>query len=306
MRWHKQLSKEQWLEARLGYLTSSDAPVIAGVGYTDRFTLWARKTRKVSDISDRLRFRVGLALENLIHEELERETGLTLYDPGGYVLVTRGERGATPDRAILTAEENIDDWVGTAEFKAAAPVHKRAWQGGPSLYATVQMLHTMEVTGLDWGIAAALVGFDDFFYHDIERDELLSEMLLEAEDEFWSLVQRDIPPPLGYEESNKTLKLMFPQAAEEKSLEIDSLKARAAYKGWTTATQALSELNKEVRELEKARQRFENELRLLAEDAERLEIPGAGTITLRTTKAEAYTVEARTYRTMRKERRKKV
>jgi predicted phage-related endonuclease len=305
MREHKNLSREDWLKTRLAYLTSSDAAVVAGVGYTDRFTLWARKTGKIPDQGDQLRFRVGLALEELIHQELEKETGVILHDPGSYVLMTREWRGATPDRMIVKSPKALDDFTGIAEFKTVSAANKRDWKEGPSLYASVQMLHTMEVTGLNWGLAAALLGLDDFTHHEVTRDERLLEMLLEAEYAFWQCVQRDIPPPLGFEESNKTLKAMFPEAVEEKTVEIESSRARAALKGWRTAKQAIKELKQELREIEKQSTLFENELRLVLEDAERGEIGGAGTVTLKTTKRDGYTVEPISYRTLREERRKK-
>jgi predicted phage-related endonuclease len=306
MRKHTKPTREQWLKKRHKYLTSSDAPVIAGVGYTDRFTLWARKTGKIPDQGDQLRFRVGLALEELIHQELEQEAGVTLHDPGSYVLMTREWRGATPDRMIVKSPQALDDFTGIAEFKTVSAANKRDWKEGPSLYASVQMLHTMEVTGLDWGLAAALLGLDDFTHHEVTRDEQLLEMLLEAEHAFWEHVQQDIPPPLGYEESNKTLKVMFPEAVEKKTVEIETAKARAALKGWRTAKQAIKELKRELREIEKQNTLFENELRLALKDAERGEIGDAGTVTLKTTKREGYTVEPTSYRTLREERRKKV
>ena len=79
---HRPKNEAEWHSIRSQHITGSDAPVVAGVGYEDLYTRWARKTGTITDLGDKLRFRVGHALEPLIHKELEERRGLYLYDPG--------------------------------------------------------------------------------------------------------------------------------------------------------------------------------------------------------------------------------
>lgn len=292
-------------------VTSSDAPVVAGVGYTDLFTLWARKTEKVPEPASRLRWEVGRTLEPLIHHEVERLTGKILTDLGDWALVVSDWAGATLDRIIgdhmtHSGVKTFHDYLkvcdGIAEFKTIHAGRAAEWRHGPDPYTLVQMHHAFAVTGKDWGYAVALVGAgDDLILHEVPRVDSVIEVLQEAEFAFWRHVQQDIPPPVGGEETSRTLQKLFPTAVA-RVIQLPAEEALLDVQTWRAAKLEAKELRRKLRAVEKLAVEAKNALTLRMGEADTLEVPGVGRFSWQQTKRDGYTVEPTSYRTFKEER----
>ena len=83
------------------------------------------------------------------------------------------------------------------EIKTAGSSQYRKWKDGeiPDAYYC-QCLHYMAVTGADYWYIAVLLGGNDSKWKRIERNEEDIRTLIEAEKEFWNLVQTKTAPPV--------------------------------------------------------------------------------------------------------------
>jgi predicted phage-related endonuclease len=233
-------TKEAWLAARR--IGGSDVAAILGLGVSDRanppsrFSLWAEKTGKASRESSGMetRFLNGHRAEKWLHEDLEQEAQIRLYDPGEWTVYWRDDLPwltVTPDRFEIAEKapggrdfqcwspehtlpsHQLYGWFrGPVSFKTVDTMDAKSWGESPSAYALVQLHAEMIVTGLDEGVIAAYVGWGTFKWWRVERRPDLCNLLIEESEKFWKLVERDTPPVLdGSEATKKALTAIHPK-----------------------------------------------------------------------------------------------
>jgi predicted phage-related endonuclease len=119
----------------------------------------------------------------------------------------------------------------------------------------------MAVTGAERWYLAVLVLNKAFHVFTIERDEAEVQALIAAEKDFWeNHVLKQIPPtPDGSESTSELLKQMFPEAKERE---------KTALFGYEDKIEQYLFLDAKVKELERERDRFKQELQLALGDAE--------------------------------------
>ena len=161
---------------------------------------------------------------------------------------------------------NIDRWVvgenAGLECKTTSVLNRAKFSQGefpPNYY--VQCVHYMAVTGAERWYLAVLVLNKAFHVFTIERNEAEIEALIEAEKHFWeNHVLKQIPPtPDGSESTSELLKQMFPEAKERE---------KTALFGYEDKIEQYLYLDAKVKELERERDRFKQELQLALGDAE--------------------------------------
>ncbi|WP_235207645.1 lambda-exonuclease family protein [Geobacillus sp. FSL W8-0032] len=256
-----EMSHGEWLEARRKGIGGSDASVILGLNkYKTPFELWLEKTEQVdlqSSTSDAAYF--GTLLEDLVAREFERRSGkkvrkrnVMFQHPNHHFILANIDRFIVGEKAIL-------------ECKTASAFLAKEWEGDdiPEAYI-VQMQHYLGVLGPEYrkGYFAVLIGGQKFIWKEIERDDELIEMILQAEIDFWNNhVLANQPPALdGSSAAEKFLKERYKEADPEKVAQLG-----ASYKSKIEEYQSLKDT---IEQLEKQKKAIENELKNELKDAE--------------------------------------
>lgn len=218
----KDMSREEWLKARRAGIGGSDAAAVCGISrYRSPIDVFLDKTSDDPPAKeDNLQMKVGRGLEAFVAELWEEETG----------------KKCQRRNAILQHDDydfmlaNIDRWVvgenAGLEIKTGSSYVKDQWEGGkiPPEYE-LQCHHYMAVTGADRWYIACLIGNHDFVTRVIERDEDTIRYLIEVERIFWehNVVEKNMPAPDGSEASAQALKMVYPEAEEGTTVDLDFL-----------------------------------------------------------------------------------
>lgn len=205
-------NRRLWLEARQRGIGASDAAAVLGLSpWASPLSLWVEKTRPVADDERTEAMRWGTVLENAIARELAKEHGVHIGPSRG--ILQHDEHDfmlATCDRMVLDRHRGRE--IGVLEVKNANAFAAGEWaqSGPPPDHVVIQVQHQLDVTGLDVGYVAALVGGNQPRWWQVERDDELVGMLREAEGRFWDLVQAGVPPaPTGHDADGDALAALY-------------------------------------------------------------------------------------------------
>jgi putative phage-type endonuclease len=218
--WETYADRAAWLAARQSGIGSSDAAAIFGLSpWSTPFTLFHEKLG-LADLPDAAREAAewGTLLEPLLAERYSRVTNRPVIDPGRFMLERHREHAhliASVDRLIEDPERGL----GILELKTTSRYRKSDWATEPPINYQIQVQHQLAVTGIAWAAMAVLIGGQEFFYTDVERNEPFIETLLEVEHRFWQAIEQREPPPAdGSSATRALLKVLFPR--EEKGLTV--------------------------------------------------------------------------------------
>lgn len=199
---------DEWAEARLSAIGSSDAPVIAGESpYRSALELWAEKTGRLPvpepDAETARLFRIGHLMEPLLLQLYTEETGRR----------TRREPRLLRHRERPWMVASLDARVvGEPRIVECKWSHARRWSGDEAVPGdvAVQVQHAMAVAGAEAADVVALVG-PRLRIVEVPRDDAFIGDLVELEREFWSHVESDTPPdPDGSESARHTIARLHP------------------------------------------------------------------------------------------------
>lgn len=199
--------RQQWLGKRQSGIGGSDAAAALGLSpWKSRLALWAEKTGKVDrpNLDELEWIEWGNVLEEPIAQKYAQVTGRTLIDYGRFAIRTSDSHPfmhCTIDREIQPFEGQPEH--GDLSIKNVGFFKLKDWEAEPPLQYQVQLQHELAVTGLQWGSFAVLIGGQKFAWLDSPRNEKFIAHLIEKEEEFWDLVQRDIPPEVDGSDSTK-------------------------------------------------------------------------------------------------------
>lgn len=244
-----------WLNQRNKGIGGSDAAPIVGLSpWKSTFGLWLEKTGQVEpeDLSDNEYVYWGTVLEEVVAQEFTKRTGkevrrrgLLQHDNIPYLL-------ASVDRMVVGENAGL-------ECKTANGFAAKRWDGDeiPDAYY-VQCQHYMAVTGADKWYIAALIGGNHFVWKEIPRNEDDIAALLEAEKNFWALVEsRTMPEVDGTESCTHALTNKF-QGGKAETLSLGSEAG--------PLLRRIDELLKEEKNVKEAMDYAKNELRLMLGD----------------------------------------
>ncbi|CAJ4810485.1 phage-type endonuclease [Burkholderia pseudomallei] len=197
------MDREQFLIERKSGVGGSDAAPILGLSpFKTAYEVWLDKTRTEligNDVDSLERVQFGRLMEDIIAREYARREGVKVRRRHELIRHPRYQwMIANPDRLIEGRRcglecKNVDsmafrlgDWGEPGTDQA------------PDEYV-LQCQHYMVVLDYPVWHLAACVGGNRLVTFVIERDKELSEMLIDAEHEFWQHVEERRPPPLDYE-----------------------------------------------------------------------------------------------------------
>lgn len=187
------MDKLKWLKERQCGIGGSDVGAILGVNkYKTPFEVYLEKTEPITDVGEQSESAYwGDQFEEVVAKEFEKRTGKKVrrdrkhYKHKDYpFMVANIDRRVVGENAIL-------------ECKTANQFLANEWQDDeiPASYL-LQVQHYLVVTGAEVGYIAVLIGGQKFIWKEVQRDEELIQMIIEAEKNFWKMVQDKTPPAL--------------------------------------------------------------------------------------------------------------
>ena len=211
----KDLSRDEWLQARRSGLGSSDAATALGLNpYQSRLALWIEKTRpeqslnQIDPSDDSHPTYWGTVLEPIVATHYSKRTGNKIRRVNA--ILQHPEHPfmlANLDREVVGQSE-----VQILECKTAGAYGAKAWKDGVPEYVLVQVMHQLAVTGKQAADVAVLIAGQDLQIHRVHRDEELIAKLIELEAQFWWHVENNIPPPAdGSDSAAQALHTLFRQ-----------------------------------------------------------------------------------------------
>lgn len=187
------MNKLEWLKERQYGIGGSDVGAILGVNkYKTPFEVYLEKTEPITEVKEQSESAYfGDIFEDVVAKEFEKRTGKKVrrdrkhYKHKDYpFMVANIDRRVVGENAIL-------------ECKTANQYLASDWKDDeiPASYL-LQVQHYLVVTGAEVGYIAVLIGGQKFIWKEVQRDEELIQMIIEAEKNFWKMVQDKTPPAL--------------------------------------------------------------------------------------------------------------
>lgn len=248
----KDMSREQWLEARRKSIGGSDAASILGLNpYNSAYSLWCDKTGKIKpeDISDKEAVRLGNDLEQYAADRFSEATGIKVRRENNIIYNEAYPFAhANPDRIVIGEKAGLEckttsSWDIAQQLRAGKiPDH---WY--------CQCVHYLMVTGYDRWYLGALVFGVGFFHFTIERNSDEIAALAHAEKEFWDCVVNNAPPALdGSQATSDAIKTIYSESAPGTSVDLTAVSFHL---------EAYNALTAQIKELEKQRSDHENNIK---------------------------------------------
>ncbi|GAB6149853.1 YqaJ viral recombinase family nuclease [Clostridium novyi] len=258
------MNKLKWLQERQKGIGGSDVGAILGINkWKTPFEVYLEKTEPITEVKEQSEAAYwGDQFEEVVAKEFERRTGKKV----------RRDRRHFKHKKYPFMVANIDRRVvgesAVLECKTANQFLSKEWEDEeiPASYL-VQVQHYLEVTGAKKGYIAVLIGGQKFIWKEVERDEELIRMIIDAEKEFWKLVENKTPPTLdGSSAAEKWVNEKFKIANEGEIVELDF-----SYKN---KLQEYFELKKREKEFKEEIKQLENQLKNDIGNAELAHVPG--------------------------------
>ena len=197
---------DEWKAFRNQYIGGSDAAAIVGMNdFSSPYSVWAEKTGKVPGFEGNMSTKVGTFLEDFVAKLFEEETGKRVQRDNA--TITNSDYPwacANIDRQVIGEDAGL-------EIKTTGEFNLKKFKNGefPENYYA-QCVHYLAVTGKQRWYLAVLIGNKDFKVFTIERDEAEIKALMDAEEEFWTYVETNSPPPAdGHFKTTETIKKVY-------------------------------------------------------------------------------------------------
>jgi len=209
------LNRDQWLTVRKGGIGSSDAAAAVGLNpYKSQLELWLEKTGRDGNLpktdpnDESSPMYWGILLEPFVAAHYTKRTGnkvrrinAVLQHPIEPWML------ANIDREVIGAPD-----VQILECKTTGINGVRLWKEGVPEYVQLQVMHQLAVTGKQAADVAVLICGQELQVHRIDRDETMTERLIELERQFWRFVELDQAPPAdGSDSADMALRCLYPQ-----------------------------------------------------------------------------------------------
>lgn len=214
----RDMSREEWLEARRGGIGGSDCAAIMGANsYVSPLSVYADKIGEAPEKETSEAMRQGNDFEAYVAERFTEETGIKLRR------INRILQHPEYPWMLANIDRDVVGGEGGFEAKTTNMLNKHDFEGGEvPLNYMWQCQHYMAVTGAPYWYLAILVLGKSFHVFRVDRDETLIAQLIEAEKEFWNEhVLKVVPPlPTGTDADEDALDALYP-ASEDTEESID-------------------------------------------------------------------------------------
>ncbi|WP_381420176.1 YqaJ viral recombinase family protein [Staphylococcus hyicus] len=257
----KNMTEKDWLKLRKCSIGGSDCGTILGMNkYESPYSLWVKKCYPdlIDDDQSNNEFIYwGHQLEDVVAKEFQRRTGkkvrkhnYMMYHDEYDFLSANVDRVVVGENALL-------------ECKTASEYKKSEWADDnvPGNYMA-QCYHYMAITGADRVYIAALIGGNHFVWKTIERDDEVIDQIIKTEVNFWNdYIEPKIAPPVDESDATAQALNKFWQETQDKTVKIESAQ--------TTLFKAIDSINKQMKELDKQKKGYENQLKTILGENEK-------------------------------------
>ncbi|WP_300259405.1 lambda-exonuclease family protein [Clostridium sp.] len=254
----------EWLRERQKGIGGSDIGAILGLNkYKTAFEVYLEKTEPILEVGEQSESAYwGDQFEEVVAKEFEKRTGKKV----------RRDRRHFQNKDYPFMVANIDRRVvgedAILECKTANQYLAKEWESEevPASYL-VQVQHYLAVTGASKGYIAVLIGGQKFIWKEVERDNELIEYIIEAEKEFWNMVQEKTPPALdGSSAAEKWVNEKYKNVNEGETINLDS--------SWRDLLNKRQELKDYRDDVDKQIKEIDNQLKQNIKHAEYANAPG--------------------------------
>ena len=239
----KDMSKEQWLEARKCGIGGSDAASILGLNpYKSSVSVYIEKVDYIHGVSmsdkningckidnsneeANYRMELGNKLEDFVANEFSLKTGLKVRNVNGILKNDKYPFAiANIDRAVVGEKAFL-------ECKVTNSYSKKVWQMGVPIHYQIQVNHYMAVTGATHCYVAALIGNEELIIHRIDRDEEIIDEIMKLEAMFWDkcILGGEIPAPDGSLDYSIVLQGLYKDSKDEELILFEQEKLLDRY-----------------------------------------------------------------------------
>lgn len=221
----KNMDHKQWLSYRpLGIGGSEASTTVNQNPYQTKFGLYLEKRGEIPAFEGNEFTKWGTKLEDIIATEfkeqndiwVQRKNFILQHDKHDFMI-------GNIDREIF----HPDKGRGVLEIKNSGFYMGQAWENeqAPAQYI-LQMQHYLGITGYEYGYFATLIGGNKYHQIEIERDDEIIEILIEAEAKFMEHVNKGIEPELtGTDAEAEILKRLYPEATQTEPLPLEATAA---------------------------------------------------------------------------------
>ena len=244
----KDMSKEQWLEARKCGIGGSDAASVLGLNpYKSSVSVYIEKVDYIHGVSMsekningckkdssneevNYRMELGNKLEDFVANEFSLKTGLKVRNVNGILKNDKYPFAiANIDRAVVGEKAFL-------ECKVTNSYSKKVWQMGVPIHYQIQVNHYMAVTGATHCYVAALIGNEELIIHRIDRDEEIIDEIMKLEAMFWDkcILGGEIPAPDGSLDYSIVLQGLYKDSKDEELILFEQEKLLDRYDEITT------------------------------------------------------------------------
>lgn len=203
---------EEWKALRHQYIGGSDAAAVVGMNsYVSPMALWAEKTGRLPGFEGNLATEVGTYLEEFVAQKFAEVTGKKVRK------CNLSWFNSDYPWAIANIDREIVGENAGLEIKTTSELNTKRFKGGefPENYYC-QCMHYLAVTGKQTWYLAVLIGNREFKWFAIDRDEAEIKALMDAEKDFWDLVEKDTAPIAdGSSSTTNTLSTMYPDSVDD-------------------------------------------------------------------------------------------
>lgn len=257
----RRASRKKWEAIRREGIGGSDVAALFGLAGK-----WSSPRHVFEEKHGRPTFRetepaeIGREIEGFVARMFTKRSGLKTKMPAGMIANNaRPWMRANVDRYVLDAEGRI---VAPLELKNRSEYQAEDWEDGVPDGPALQAHWYMAVGGWDHAYVAALVGGNKLRWFRLERDEeIIEELIGHCEAWYQRHIVEGFPPPADGLEATTSLLARLWEVREDAVVDIDADKARALLDREQRMTDRVKVAEEELR-------RVQNEMRLLAGDAE--------------------------------------
>lgn len=211
----------QWLKERQKGIGGSDVGAIMGINrWKSAFQVYVEKTEEITEVKEEAEAAYwGTNLEEMVAKEFSKRTGKKVRKDNRHLVHKEYPfMVANIDRRVV-GENSILECKTTSSFCA------KEWEGEeiPPSYL-LQCQHYLSITGADKCYITVLIGGQKLVIKEIDRDEDLIEIIINAEKEFWiNHVEKRNPPLLdGSFAAEKYLKERYPKSVASMEIGLKS------------------------------------------------------------------------------------
>jgi putative phage-type endonuclease len=273
------LPRDEWLGKRRLGVGSADVAKLYGLDrYGSEMSLYLDKLGELEAEPENEMMRWGRRLESAVASEFQDETGLYPWRPNAmYQHAEIDIALASPDRLVMERAPAFDgrpedDALGVLEIKTGR--NEAIWDDGPPEAYVLQVVHQMEVTGLEDADISVLLNGRDYRSFHVKRDPILAEMVMDRELEFWQrVVDRNPPPADEHPATTEALKRMYASTTPDKVVDLTDVR---------DAIESFRETRDRLKVIEAAHDLAGNTLRAYLKDAEIGLLDGEKAVTYKT------------------------